>query len=121
MSVAGRDKLEVESEVFMLMRTFKSQILPKASVRVEVTVVGDWVSCTEGAVGEAKRQVCVLIEVLIDTSQEHKKFKTMCVHTYNRLPLLPPIVLYKYPYMLVSAAVMVRFRFLFYFPSHTYS
>lgn len=77
MSVTGRNNLEVESEVFMLMRTFKSQILPKASVRVEVTVVGDWVSCTQGAVGEAKRQVCVLIKVY--TSQEHKQNLKLCV------------------------------------------
>lgn len=58
MSVTGRNRLEAESEVFMLMRTLKSQILPKASVRVEVTVVGDWVSCKGCGGGNKKAGVC---------------------------------------------------------------
>lgn len=60
MSVTGRNQ-RWSLKLFMLMRTLERQILSNASVREEVTVVGDWVSCTGGVVGESKKGRCVCL------------------------------------------------------------
>lgn len=57
-SVTGRNELEMESEVVHAREDLERQILSNTSVREEVTVVGDWVSCTGGAVGESKKSRC---------------------------------------------------------------
>lgn len=52
----GGMSLRWSLKLFMLMRT---QILSNTSVKEEVAVVGDWVSCTGGAVeGSKKAGVC---------------------------------------------------------------